>query len=168
MVPGAAIRRSLMALIDSDPLLLLTLIVAKPRELLDALRRTQPDLLILGEDLGPTSLVRTIGAIMSIHPMPVVVAADVPANPSELLTSAQLDALRAGALAVVPSALEHLTVHQKNPLLLTLHDMSAVKVVCKRLPLASPAQVTAQRRAATPKSSGSPRPRADRPRFIKS
>src|SRR5690554_5835544 len=154
VVPDAAIRRGLIALIDSDPLLQLTLIVEDPRELLDALRRTRPDLLILAEDLGSTSLTRTIGEVMSIHPMPVVVAADAPGDPSEPPSSAQLDALRAGALTVVPSVLEHLTDHQKNQLLLTLHDMSAVKVVRKRLPLTSPAQVTAQRRTARPEVIG--------------
>lgn len=131
LLPDPAQRRHFLELLGDDSLLDVCLELSADDDLLDRLKRARADLLVIAETPGPGLLRTTIATVMSHLPMPVVIASnahrfDQPPGPRAM------EGLRAGALTVLPGPINQLDDHQRGQLLLTLHDMSALKVVRRR------------------------------------
>ncbi|TXD37198.1 chemotaxis protein CheB [Lujinxingia vulgaris] len=149
LLPDARQRRDFLDLLNADPHLEVILEMGSPVDLLARLKRANPNLLIIAETPDTAPLTTTVAHVMSQVPMPIVIAAntqrcDDPPGPQIM------EALRAGALTVLPGPLHELGEDQRRQLLLTLHDMSTVKVVRRRQSQPPPSSLREAKRRPLP------------------
>ncbi|TXD34012.1 chemotaxis protein CheB [Lujinxingia vulgaris] len=147
LLPEAVQRQNFLELLSDDPLLDVCLELSSTDTLIDRLNRARADLLVIAETPGPGASLRSIiAAVMSHAPMPIVIAATTH-HVDQTPGPRAMEGLRAGALTVLPGLISNLDAHQRGQLLLTLHDMSALKVVRRRHshPPSSPPRSARQR-----------------------
>lgn len=136
--PAAASRESLLAILKSDPLLVVVGIASGGLELVEMVRVLRPDVVLLKMRPGGLDTVKATRRIMESDPVPIVL---VTAGPRCSDVAGSLDALSAGALAVL-----NLPTGSDTPgfadecqrIVSTIRTLGAVRVI-RRSPLTIPA-----------------------------
>ena len=123
-------RRQVLTLLRGDRGFELAGVAVNGKETIEAAKRLRPDVVVMYSALSLVSAADATGAIMHDCPAPIVVVVGEPTAESRKLAE---NALRAGALAILPKPAERDDTAEKGAeLLRMLRSMAQVKVIHRR------------------------------------